>query len=165
MPERVAPGVAIRAYHRDDAAAIRDLAAPDIERTSYRSAPRATIDGLTQGTDPETRALVAVRNDAIVAFVIHGTVAGAEGAGRVQLIVTAAPFRRAGIARHLVEAAVEDLRDAGARFTMVEMPDDPALAPGLSLLGRCDFRIDARVRDFYRDGVDLLVFRRETARS
>ena len=96
---------------------------------------------------------------------IHGTVAGAEGAGRLQLVVTAAAFRRAGIATQLVEAAVADLRDAGVRFTMVEIPDDPLLAPAISLLERCRFRIDARVPDFYRDGVDLAVFRRDTRRS
>ena len=165
MPDRLTPAATIRMYRRDDADVIRDLAAPDLERSNYRSGPRAAIDGLAEGSDGESRALVAVREDAVIAFVIHGIVAGAEGAGRLQLVVTAAPFRRAGIARQLVERAVEDLRESGVRFTMVEVPDDPMLVPAIALLEQCGFRVDARIRDFYRDGVDLVVFRRDISRS
>jgi ribosomal protein S18 acetylase RimI-like enzyme len=161
MANRPDPGLVIRAYRPDDAASMRRLAMPEIERSHYRSGPRSAIDGLVAGTDPDAHALVAVQDGAVVAFVLHGMIAGSEGASRVQLIVTDAHVRRRGIARRLVEAAVERLRDAGARFVAVELPDDPALAPALGLLDRSGFRIEARVAGFYRDDVDLLIGRRD----
>ena len=151
----------VRRFHQTDATDIRRLAEPEIERSPYRSAPAAAIDALVTSSDPDTHGLVATRAHAIVAFVIYGLTAGSEGAGRLQLVVTDAAVRRTGLARRLVEAAVERLRGSGARFVIVEMPDDPALAPATALLQRGGFFVEARVRDFYRDGVDLAVLRRE----
>jgi ribosomal protein S18 acetylase RimI-like enzyme len=151
----------VRPFDQADVPAIRRLAEPELGRSAYRSGPAAAIDALVTGSDPDTHGLVAIRGHSIVAFVIHGSIAGAEGAGRLQLVVTDNPFRRMGIARRLVEVAVDRLRGRGARFVIVELPDDPALAPATALLHRCGFLVDARVRDFYRDGVDLAVFRLE----
>ena len=165
MPEPVARRAGIRRFRAEDARDIRSLVAPELERSGYPSAPRAAIDALVDGTDADARALVAMDEDAVIAFIIHGMIAGSEGAARLQLIMTAPAFRRSGIARRLVESAIEDLRGAGARFVAVEMPLDPALEPAAALLGRCGFHIEARVRDFYRDGVDLAIFRRDIPRS
>ena len=156
------PRRSVRAYRPEDVDALRRLADPELERSTYRSGPRSAIDGVVSGTDPDARCLVAVdSHDAVVGFVIHGTIAGSEGAGRVQLLVTAPAVRRTGIARRLVEAATRELQAAGARFVVIEIPDDPALVHARSLFEAVGFQVDARVRDFYRDGVDLAVLRRD----
>ena len=151
----------VRRFEAGDATDVRGLAAPEIERSPYRSGWSAAIDAVVRASDPDVRGLVAIRDGVAVAFAIYGTIAGSEGAGRIQLVVTDAQFQRMGIARRLVVAAVEELRGSGARFVSVEIPGDLALAPAMSLLERCGFHVEARVRDFYRDGVDLAVFRRD----
>ena len=154
--------IAVRPYRADDATDIRQLTERELDRTEYRSGPRSAINGVVDGTDGDSQCLVAVNHDdAIVGFIVHGTLAGSEGAGRVQLLVTEPGFRRTGIARRLAEAAMGDLRSAGVRFIVVEMPDDPALAPARSLFETGGFREEARVRDFYRDGIDLAVLRHD----
>ena len=154
----------IRRFTGSDASHIDRLAAPEIERSAYPSAWRAAVDGISRGSDPDARGLIAVRESLIIAFVLYGSIAGSEGAGRIQLVVTHPRFRRAGIARRLVESAADDLVRSGARFVIAEMPEDPALSPALSLLDRCGFSTEARVSDFYRDGVGMAVFRRDLRR-
>jgi hypothetical protein len=56
--------------------------------------------------------------------------------------------------------AVSDAsRAAGARYLLAEMPDDPALGTVLALLRDHGFREEARVPDFYREGVALTFLR------
>jgi len=50
---------------------------------------------------------------------------------------------------------------AGARFLLAEMPDDPALGTVFALLREHGFREEARVPDFYREGVALTFLRLE----
>ena len=145
----------------DATAAVRALVAPEIDGSRYRSAARAALESVIAGTDPESRGLVAVTDGRIVGLVVHGTTAGSDGAGRVLLIVIDPGARRRGVATALVDAAMADLRREGARFVVVEVADDPVLAPALALLRRCGFEPEARVADFFRDGVDLVILRRE----
>ena len=53
--------------------------------------------------------------------------------------------------------------EVGARrrraFLLAEMPDDPALGTVLALLREHGFREEARVPDFYREGVALTFLR------
>ena len=151
----------IRPWQRADADVIRRVAGPVVGDSRYRSAARGAVDSLIEGADPDARGLVAGTDDDVAAFIIYGTVAGSEGAGRLQLIVTSTAVQRQGLGRRLVERAVADLHAAGARFVLVELPDDPMLAAAASLLERSGFRIEARVRDFFRDGIDLALFRRD----
>jgi len=156
-----APSPTIRALSPGDTGEVRALVLPELEQSRYPGAGRAALDAVLDRTDPETRALVAVREQRVVGVVIHGTIAGSMGAGRVQMVVIAPGSRRAGVATALIDAALDDLRRTQVRFVIVEMPDDPELAPAMALLDRTGFHTEARVSDFFRDGVDLAVFRRE----
>ena len=140
---------------------MREVANREIARSAYPSGMTSAVDAVVHGSDADARCLVALHRNEPAAFVIYGHVAGSEGGGRIQLVMTDVRDRRSGLARLLIEAAVNDLREAGARFAAVEVPDDPALAAAVALLERCEFQVDARVRDFYRDGTDLTVFRRD----
>jgi hypothetical protein len=60
----------------------------------------------------------------------------------------------------LCNSAIADLASAGARSVIVEMPDDSDFRPGHSVLERCGMSVVARVSDYYRDGVDLVVLER-----
>jgi ribosomal protein S18 acetylase RimI-like enzyme len=59
----------------------------------------------------------------------------------------------------LMRAVSDASRAAGARYLLAEMPDDPALGTVLALLRDHGFREEARVPDFYREGVALTFLR------
>jgi hypothetical protein len=58
-----------------------------------------------------------------------------------------------------MNAVCDAMRQAGAKFLLAEMPDDPAIGTVLSLLKHHGFREEARVPDFFRDGVALSFLR------
>jgi len=60
----------------------------------------------------------------------------------------------------LMDAVATAVRGSGADFLLAEMPDDPALGTTLALLRQHGFRDEARVPDFFRDGVALTFLRR-----
>jgi GNAT superfamily N-acetyltransferase len=136
-----------------------------VERSPYGLSPRAALEGTLAGRDPEYAGIVALDDAGITGVVLYGGIAGAEGAGRLNLVAIEHGKRMQGVATMLVEAAVEALRAEGKRFVTVELPDDPDLAQSESLLGRCGFQLEAHVPDYFRDGVDLAILRRNLGRG
>ena len=153
--------IAIREMKTAEATSIQDLALSEIATSNYANAPRSALDAAIARSDPDIRALVAVDDAQVVGIIIYGRIAGSEGAGRIQLIVTDPRVRRTGIATALTGAAIGILKREDARFAIVELPADPALSPSRSLFDHCGFNVESRVRDFFRDGVDLLLLRRD----
>ena len=156
--------VVIRSVRPDDAAAARELVEAEIAGTPYGELPRWALDEALRGDSDEARALVAVDPE-LVGLALYGLVAGAHGAGRLILVAVTASARLRGVGAQLVDAAIADLAELGARFAGIEFPDDPALHPGRTLLTRGGFREETRVPDFFRDGVDLVFLRREIERA
>ena len=66
----------------------------------------------------------------------------------------------AGIGTALCDTAAAILEVNGARSIIAELPDDESTAPGRGVLSRSGFTEAARIADYYRDGVDLLVLQR-----
>jgi ribosomal protein S18 acetylase RimI-like enzyme len=132
----------------------------EITRSPYGRGPLGALDGALDGKSSEYRALAATEDQRIVGLVVYGTTAGAEGAGRLYLVAIDRGARMRGIATSLVEAAVHALGGEGARFVTVEIPDDPTLAASRSLLARCGFRVEAKVAEYVRAGVGLVILRR-----
>jgi ribosomal protein S18 acetylase RimI-like enzyme len=151
----------IRALRPDDAPAAREMASAFLDETPCRPGALAALNAALEGERDEFCALVATRADDIIGVIVFGRVAGATGAGKLHLIVVTAGARLTGVARHLIDAASAALSDAGCRFVISEVPSDPTLAPALGLLGRCGFMQESRVPDFYRDGVDQVLLRRQ----
>lgn len=117
---------------------------------------RLALDGRSH----ESRAIVADDSGNVIGFVLYGEVAGAIGTGRVHFITVAMTARHDSIGTRLCEAATADLISEGARLVLVELPGDSSSIPGRGLLARCGFVEAARVADYYRDGVDLILFQR-----
>jgi ribosomal protein S18 acetylase RimI-like enzyme len=161
MPSAGSGSVMVRALRADDRSAALALLRPAIAGSAYGAGARSALVALLEGTDPETRACVAVDDGKLVGIIVYGGIAGSVGAARVQLVVIDPDARMRGIATRLVEGAMALLASDGMRFVIVELPDDPALDPALRLLLRCRFRVEATVADFFRDGVNLAILRRE----
>jgi hypothetical protein len=151
--------VTLRPAIDSDGVALRGLVDEDLAGTPYGEVLSYFL-GLMQGNATESRAIVAQHHGELVGFVAFGEVAGAVGTGRIHFIGTTAraPLDTCGV--ELCEAAVDEMSVRGDRLIIAELPDEPGLAGKHALLSRCGFEVVARVRDYYRDGVDLVLLQR-----
>ena len=134
-----------------------------LRRSPYAELPASALAAALAGESAEGRALVAESAGEMKGLVVFGMVAGAIGTGRVHLVAVPAAERLRGVGGALLVAAMERFRDDDVRVVFVEMPDDPSHAPTRSLLLREGFVEEARVADFFRDGVSLVLLRRDVA--
>jgi GNAT superfamily N-acetyltransferase len=123
--------------------------------TPYIDRALEVLELAERGHDPEHRALVIARDGTVAGLALFGTIAGSNGGARLHAAVLAPGVETNDVGERLVEAVVHAARDTGARFLLAEMPDDPALGTIVSLLRHHGFHEEARVPDFYRDGVAL----------
>jgi len=119
------------------------------------------LDLAARGSDPEARALVIERDGTIAGLVIFGVVSGTYGAARLHALVVDRGVDVDDVGARLLDAAAAVVAAAGARLLVAELPDDPVLGPVRPLLLGRGFREEARVPDFYRDGVALTLLRRD----
>jgi ribosomal protein S18 acetylase RimI-like enzyme len=125
----------------------------------------ASVDAALRSTSAEYRAIVAHEGGAVVGVVAFGETAGAVGAGRVYFVAVDASARRRGIATALTEAACAELRERGARFAVIELPEESRLEGAHVVARRAGFSEEARVSDYVRNGVDLVVLRRDLSHA
>ena len=150
---------AVRDLVATDLPAVRALLDAEAARTPYAQRARDLLDLVTPGG--EYQALVCTRGTELLGTALFGLVAGAEGAGAIHAVTVHPTHRREGVGRALVDAATQALRRLGARFALVELPDDPAVLPGLrDVLVKNGYEEIARVPHLYRDGVALTFLRR-----
>lgn len=102
---------------------------------------------------------------AVTGFVLFGVVPGTLGAGRVRAVAVAPLARRRGVGRALLTAALSDLEARGARFALVELPDEPGMRFLAALLDACGFTEESRAADLVRDGVAMRYLRRDLSPS
>jgi ribosomal protein S18 acetylase RimI-like enzyme len=160
------PASAVATYRRAvdaDRPAMRSLVEHDVAGTPYATVVSYFLRLASEGGTRESRAIVAERAGEIVGFALFGEVAGAIQMGRMHFVSVTASARLHAVGVGLCEAAVADLTASGARLVIAEVPDESLLSPGRALLARCGFTEVARVADYYRDGVDLIVLRRSVA--
>lgn len=116
-----------------------------------------------EAANAEARALVAAVDVRVVGVGVFGGIAGARGAAKLHLIGVAPHAWRRGVGAALALAITHSLRAEGARLLLAELPDDPVLSAYAAFLRACQFEEEARVPDFYRDGVALTFLRRPLA--
>ena len=164
---RIRPDVTVRAHvlraaTPADLRATRELLAGSIGQSPYAALAGCADDAVPGGD--ECRALVADAGRDIIGVVVFGQVAGTIGAGKLHLVAVSTEARLKGAATELVRAALADLAARGARLVVAELADDPIFRPVRALLRRCGFVEEARIDDYYRDGVALIVLRHQIAR-
>ncbi len=148
-----------------DARAARALVEAESGGTPYAARARWALETALEGRSDESVALVAEDGGELLGFVAYGMVAGTSGAARVHGVVVTAAARLHGVASRLCEAMAAGLARDGARFVLAEVPDDPVAAPGRELLRRCGFVEEARVADYFSDGVALVFMRRPVSQA
>jgi len=127
--------------------------------TPYIDRALEVLHAAERGNDPEHRALVIARDGTVAGLALFGTIPGSTGAARLHTAALAPGVEADDVGRRLMQAVADAASTAGARFLLVEIADDPALGTILSLLREQGFKEEARVPDFYRDGVSLTFLR------
>jgi hypothetical protein len=153
-----------RSLRPDDAVPARALVHVVLGVTPYVDRVVELLDQAARGGDPEARALVIERDGTIAGIVLFGVVAGTSSAAKLHALVLNRGVSVDDVGSRLTSAAATAVAAAGARLLLAELPDDPALGPVPGILLRNDFREEARVPDFFRDGVALCFFRRDIGR-
>ena len=159
MVPRLVP-LTLRPLTARDAPAARVLADAVLADALYGDHLRGTLDNVLTSASDEYLAIVAAEESALVGLIVFGETAGARGAGRIYLVAVNPHARRRGIATTLAEAACRDLTERGARFVMIELPDDAQRSGARLAAERAGFHEEGRVEDYLSDGVSLLFLRR-----
>jgi ribosomal protein S18 acetylase RimI-like enzyme len=153
-----------RALQKGDLAAARVLLQAALNETDdFASLAIEYLDSALDAS-PEATAIVVDSERGIAGVAVFGCVAGALGAGRIYALAVDDDLRGRGIGTNLCYRALTALAARGARFVIVELPDAAGLARAKQFWERAGFATEARVPDFYRDGVDLLIMRRDAIR-
>jgi ribosomal protein S18 acetylase RimI-like enzyme len=129
--------------------------------TPYIDRALEVLQYAERGHDEEHRALVIARDGTVAALALFGSVAGAVGLSKVHAALVAPSVSLSDVGQRLVRAVLDEARRDGARFIVAELPDDPVMGQARSLLSAVGFEEEARVPDFYRDGVALTLLRRD----
>ena len=149
-----------RPLQPEDSQATRVLLLGTLGITPYIDRALEVLELAERGNDPEHRALVIARDGTVAALALFGIIAGTARGARVHTAVLAPGIEIEDVGMRLMDAVATAARGSGADFILAEMPDDPALGTTLTLLRQHGFRDEARVPDFFRDGVALTFPRR-----
>jgi ribosomal protein S18 acetylase RimI-like enzyme len=152
----------IRPLGERDLDAARGLLRDSVPTGSQLDSLSSVLEAAALTPNDEQRALAADVDGQLAAVAVFGEYAGAAGAGRLQLIAVDALHRRRGIGSLLVERVTSALRARGTRFILAELPEErPALDDYFAFLRARGFVEESRIPDFHRDGVALVILRKE----
>jgi ribosomal protein S18 acetylase RimI-like enzyme len=154
--------LAPRALSREDHVAARVLLMGALGVTPYVDRAMEVLQLAERGAghDEEHRALVIARDGTVAALVLFGTVAGASGVLKLHVVVVAPNVSADEVGERIVSAVVDEARTTGMRLIVAELPDDPVVGRMRALLGSNGFEEEARVADYFRDGIALMLLRR-----
>ena len=127
--------------------------------TPYIDRALEVLELAERGNDPEHRALVIARDGTVAGLMLFGAIAGTKGGARMHTAALAPGVDVDDVGDRLMRAMCDVTRQAGARYLLAEMPDDPAMGTALTLLREHGFHEEARVPDFFREGVALSFLR------
>jgi ribosomal protein S18 acetylase RimI-like enzyme len=143
----------------EDAQGTRVLLMGTLGVTPYIDRALEVLELAERGGDAEHRALVIARDGTVAALALFGEIAGTANGAKLHTAVLAPGVRAEEVGTRLMSAVVDTLKTAGSRFLLAEMPDDPAIGNVLTLLRHQGFKEEARVPDFYREGIALSFLR------
>src|SRR5256885_574328 len=129
-----------RALSPDDHVPARVLLMGALGVTPYIDRALEVLELAERGHDREHRALVIARDGTVAGLTLFGEIAGTANGARLHTAVLAPGVDADDVGGRLMRAVCDAMRDAGAKFLLAEMPDDPAIGTVLSLLRHHGFR-------------------------
>lgn len=142
----------------EDAAGAQQLLVQRLGVTPYIDRAVEILTLAERGDDPEHRAYVVARDRTVAGLALFGAIAGTDAGYKLHTL--AVESREGDVGDRLVEAVVEAVRAARGRYLVAELADDPALATTILTLRANGFAEVGRIADYYRDGVPLVILRR-----
>jgi ribosomal protein S18 acetylase RimI-like enzyme len=149
----------VRAAREDDLAAALALVEWEQPRNQWLDRIAEQLRGGIGKSNDYSMVCVAERDGEMVGFGVYGLTAGAIGTAAIDCVLVAPRSRRAGIGHRILSFAVDDLTSRRARVIFAELPGDPAMLRYRAMLLSHGFLEEARIDDYYRDGVPQIISR------
>ncbi|MCY1081424.1 GNAT family N-acetyltransferase [Archangium lansingense] len=115
------------------------------------------VDLALQPNNPDYTILVADRDGTLVGYVCYGPTPMTEGTYDLYWIASDPTVRGQGIGASLVSGMEADLRRQKARIIRVETSATEAYGPTRGFYASMKYTEEARIRDFYKVGDDLII--------
>ena len=115
------------------------------------------IDLALTSNKHDYQVLVACKGGKVVGYICYGPTPMTVGTFDLYWIASAPEVRGQGVGSALVAAMEGDLRKRGARLVRVETSAMEAYGPTRGFYEAMKYREEARFRDFYRMGEDLII--------
>lgn len=113
---------------------------------------------LKRGPECGYRFLFADATDRTVGYACYGPIACTQASFDLYWIVVEPAHQASGVGRTLLHACETRIADGGGRRVYVETSSRPLYQPTRTFYQRCGYVEEARLRDFYADGDDKVVF-------
>ncbi len=115
------------------------------------------IDASLQPTNADYLVRVAVRGDAVVGYICFGPTPMTDGTYDLYWIASDPAVRGQGVGAALISAMEGDLRKRQGRAIRVETSAMEAYGPTRGFYAAMLYKEEARFRDFYKPGDDLII--------
>lgn len=132
------------------------------ELGSFVQEMREHLEALEAGGSRTATLVVAVESDHAPAMgaAYYTPEVMAQGVMNLLFIGVDTNARRKGFGAALLSAFEKDVAAAKARLAIIETASDEMFSPAWALYRSHGYEAEARVRDFFDDGLDKLVFRK-----
>ncbi|WP_245814349.1 GNAT family N-acetyltransferase [Cystobacter ferrugineus] len=115
------------------------------------------VDLALQPNNRDYKVLVADRDGTLVGYVCYGPTPMTEGTYDLYWIASDPQVRGQGVGASLVSGMEADLRRLAARIIRVETSATEAYGPTRGFYASMKYTEEARIRDFYKVGDDLII--------
>jgi L-amino acid N-acyltransferase YncA len=143
----------------EDAAGAHQLLVSRLGVTPYVDRAVEILNIAERGADEENRAYVVARDGTVAGLALFGKIAGTEAGFRLHLLLVVSTDGDVG--ERLLESVNAAVIDSGGRFLVAEIAKEPALFATITLLRHHGFEEAGSIPDYFRDGVPLLILRRD----
>lgn len=149
----------LHAAREEDLAAALALVTGEQQKNPWLGRMPELLRDAVSKPDGEYRACVAIRDGELIGFGSFGVVAGTLATGAIYGVIVAPRSRRAGIGQRILFHVAGELANAGVRVIFAEVPGDQSVMRYRALLISYGFMEEARIDDYYRDGVPQIISR------
>lgn len=115
------------------------------------------VDLALTPNNPDYTILVADRDGQLVGYVCYGPTPMTEGTFDLYWIASDPAVRGQGVGASLIAGMEADMRRRGARAIRVETSATEAYGPTRGFYASMKYTEEARFRDFYKVGDDLII--------
>lgn len=84
----------------------------------------------------------------------------AQGVMNLLFIGVLPQARKKGVGQALLDSFEAEVKERGARIAIIETASDQMFAPAWSLYKKAEYEEEARIRDYYSDSLDKVIFRK-----